>query len=304
MAFPFFTLEDAARSFPGAVPPVKLAVLGDPVAHSRSPQLHNPALRARGFDAQYVRLAVPPARFREALARCREAGLAGVNCTIPHKFAALEVADDVDPPARRLGAVNTLVFRDDGRLAGFNTDGPGLQRALEETFAIPLAGLRVLVLGAGGGAGRAAAVQCALAGCARLILVNRTREKIEALATELTVGADALLPAARLTLQATPDLCEADLVINATSVGMKPDDPTLVDPAQWEPRHLAYDMIYSPPETPLLAAARAAGAHVGNGLSMLLHQGAASFAHWFGDPVPLEEMRRGLQESFTSQAED
>src|SRR5690606_20799985 len=125
-------------------------------------------------------------------------------------------ADELDPMARRLGAANTLVFRADGVLAGFNTDGPGLAAALEETFATPLAGLRVLVLGAGGGAGRAAAVQCALAGCASLLLANRTRAKLEALMTELTEGPEALLPRDRVTLHTEPDLHAADLVINAT----------------------------------------------------------------------------------------
>lgn len=302
MAFPFFTLEEAARGFPGVEPPVKLAVFGDPVAHSRSPQMHNPALAARGIEGQYVRLAVPPERFKEAIQYCRAAGLVGVNCTIPHKFAALEVADIVDPTARRLGAVNTLVFREDGALVGYNTDGPGLAAALEETFATPLAHLQVLILGAGGGAGRAAAVQCALAGCAHLLLANRTRAKLEALAAELTEGPDALLEPSRITLLTEPDLRAADLIINATPLGMKVSDPPPVDLTQWESRHLAYDMVYSPPETPFLKSAREDGARTGNGLSMLLHQGAASFVHWFGGAAPLEEMRQGLSASFEAAA--
>lgn len=298
MAFPFYTLEDAARGFPEADPPVKLAVFGDPVAHSRSPQMHNPALRARGIHGQYVRLAVPPERFTEALQLCRQAGLAGVNCTIPHKFAALAAAHELDPTARRLGAVNTLVFRADGTLAGYNTDGPGLIAALEETFNMSITGLRVLILGAGGGAGRAAAVQCALTGCSQLLLANRTLAKIEALKAELTEGPEALLAPSQVVLQTEPDLRTADLVINATPLGMKDSDPLPAEVTQWEPRHLAYDMIYSPPETPFLRSAREAGARTGNGLSMLLHQGAASFVHWFGAPAPLEAMREGLKASF------
>jgi shikimate dehydrogenase len=254
--------------------------------------MHNPGLKARGLDAQYVRLHVRPEEFADAVHACRDAGLVGVNCTIPHKLAALEIADDPDPLARRFGAANTLVFRD-SRILGYNTDGPGLQRAVEEEFAQPLASQRVLILGAGGGAGRAAAIQCALAGCERLTLVNRTREKTERLAHEL----GAYYRSDHVVLQAEPDLRDIDLVINATSVGMKPGDPSLLDPAQIEARHRVYDMIYSPPETPLLAAARAAGARAANGLSMLLHQGAAAFELWFGAPAPLDAMRRGLLES-------
>jgi len=291
MSWPVFTPAQIA-DLPHLSPPARVAVFGDPVAHSRSPQMHNPALRERGLDAQYVRLHVRSDQFADAVRACRDAGFAGINCTIPHKLAALEMADEVDPLARRLGAVNTLVFRGD-QILGHNTDGPGLLRALNEEFGLDLATQRILLLGAGGGAGRAAAIQCALAGCARLTLVNRTREKVERLAHEL----GAFYRSDRLVLQTEPDLRDIDLVINATSVGMKPGDAALIGPGQLEPRHHVYDMIYSPPETPLLAAARAAGASATNGLSMLLHQGAASFEYWFGPPAPLEAMRRGLVES-------
>lgn len=291
MGWPVFTPAQIP-DLPRLSPPARLAVFGDPVAHSRSPQMHNPGLYARGLHAQYIRLHVRPEEFAEAVHACRDAGFIGLNCTIPHKLAALAIANDVDPLARRFGAVNTLTFRNH-RILGHNTDGPGLQRAVEEEFGHPLASQRVLILGAGGGAGRAAAIQCALAGCTQLTLVNRTREKLDHLARELAC----YYPADRLFLQKEPELGAIDLVINATSVGMTPGDPSLLDPTQIEPRHRIYDMIYSPPETPLLAAARAAGAHAANGLSMLLHQGAAAFELWFGPPAPLDSMRRGLLES-------
>ena len=291
MPWPVFTPAQIP-DLPRLSPPARLAVFGDPVAHSRSPQMHNPALLARGLDAQYVRLHVRPEEFAAAVRACRDAGFIGLNCTIPHKLAALEIADDLDPLARRFGAVNTLTFRDH-RIIGHNTDGPGLQRAVEEEFARPLDSQRVLILGAGGGAGRAAAIQCALAGCPHLTLVNRTREKVDLLARELAT----FYPQDRLALQTQPDLSDIDLVINASSVGMNPGDPCLVDPLQIKPWHHVYDMIYSPPETPLLAAARTAGARAANGLSMLLHQGAAAFEWWFGPPAPLDAMRRGLLES-------
>ncbi len=291
MAFDFFTVEQLRRGLV-TTPPARLAVFGDPVAHSRSPQMHNPALAARGIAAQYVRLHVRPEEFREALALCRAAGFFGVNCTIPHKFAALEAVDEPDALARRLGAVNTVVFRGEKTL-GFNSDGPGLLRAVREAFAADVRDLRVLVLGAGGGAGRAAAIQCAMEACPRLALVNRTRSKLDALVAEVA----AFFPADRLVLLEQPDLREVDLVINATSVGMRPDDLPLLPAGALEARHLVYDMVYSPPQTALLDAAAAAGARGANGLSMLLHQGAVSFEHWFGGEAPLEAMRAGLAQS-------
>lgn len=291
MSWTTYSISQIA-DLPHLDPPARVAVIGDPVAHSRSPQMHNPGLKARGIDAQYVRIHVRPQDFHDAVRACQSAGLAGLNCTIPHKFAAFEIADDVDPLARQLGAVNTLVFQKN-RILGRNTDGPGLERAIEEAFQLPIANQRVLILGAGGGAGRAAAIQCALAGCADLTLVNRTHSKLFPLADEIRT----LVPGIQVSLQPSPHLASSTLIINASSVGMNPGDPLLVEPAQFTPHHLVFDMIYSPPESPLLAAARQAGARTSNGLGMLLHQGAASFHHWFGDPVPLEAMRRGLLQS-------
>ncbi len=292
MAYPFFTLSTLREAAGSLVPPARLSVFGDPVAHSRSPQLHNPALRACGIDAQYVRLHVRPDEFTEALGLIRELGFYGTNCTIPHKFAALEAVDEADPLARRLGAVNTVVFRG-GRTLGFNSDGPGLLRALRDEFGVAVRDLRVLILGAGGGAGRAAAIMCALDGCPRLVLVNRTADKVEAVRAEVASFA----PQARLEVVTELDhatLAGVDMVINATSVGMKPEDPDLLPAGALGSGHLVYDMVYSPPETRLLQTARAAGAKAANGLSMLLHQGAVSFEHWFEQEAPLEAMRAGL----------
>lgn len=274
-------------------PPVRFAVFGDPVAHSRSPQMHNAALQELGIGAQYVRLHVRPGEFTDAVRACQQTGFLGINCTIPHKHAALAIADEADPLARQLGVANTLAFRG-GKIHAWNTDGVGLTRALAEEFGLDPQSQRVLILGAGGGAGRAAAIYFALNGCAHLSLANRTREKIERLAEELA----GIMPAERISLQTEPCLDAVDLVINATSVGMKPDDPPLLAPALFQPRHVVFDMIYSPPETRLLRDAQAAGARTANGLSMLLHQGAASLEHWLGQPAPVDAMRRGLMESF------
>lgn len=278
-------------------PPARLAVIGDPIGHSRSPQMHNPALKARGIDAQYIRVQVPQGRVVEAFRQFAAAGFLGVNITIPHKFEALDAVDEIDPLARQLGAVNTLAIRD-GRLSGYNSDGPGYLRSVREAFGAEVKDLRVLILGAGGGAGRAVAVQSALVGCPKLVLANRTTSKAEALAAE--VGAVSARTEVKL-LSWTDEavaaaLPEIDLIVNATSLGMKNGDARLLPAGALQARHLVFDMVYrADGETPLLADAWTAGAKVVDGLTLLLHQGAISFEHWFGGEAPLEVMREGLR---------
>jgi shikimate dehydrogenase len=274
-----------------------LAVLGDPVGHSLSPQMHQPALDACGIPGRYIRLHVKPDEFPAALRAMQRRGMVGANCTIPHKFAALEAVDAVDPAARRLGAVNTIHFRRDGTTYGQNSDGPGFLRAVEESLGVPVRDLRVLLLGAGGGAGTAVAVQCAMADCAGLVLVNRTQAKAEALCASLSD-----LPGSRhATVEAWNDenLCDVlarvDLIVNATSRGMAPEDAPLFPYARIDRRHLVYDMIYKPLQTPLVLAAERAGARAINGLPMLLWQGVASFEWWFDRAAPVEAMRAGLE---------
>lgn len=295
-----YSIENLSNWTPdisGLVPPAKLAVIGDPVAHSKSPQMHNPALRACGLDAQYIRVHVRPGEVARSLRLFAERGFKGVNVTIPHKLEALESVDVLEPQAQCLGAVNTVAIRE-GKLHGFNSDGPGFLRAVKEAFGVDVSDLRVLILGAGGGAGRAVAVQCALEKCPRLILVNRTADKAAALAQQLTETS----PSTRVTsvaweldtLRAALD--EADLVVNGTSLGMKPDDAPLLPPASLTGAHRAFDMVYRAGGqlTQLGAAAHAAGAAYVDGSSLLLHQGAISFEYWFGIPAPTEVMRAGL----------
>lgn len=285
--------EDVA---PTLDPPAKLAVIGDPIAHSRSPQMHNPALEVRGIDAQYIRVHVPVGNVAEALGLFTKHGFLGVNCTIPHKFEALEAMDVVDDLARKLGAVNTVAIRD-GKLHGYNSDGPGFLKSVEEAFGRSVAGLRVLIIGVGGGAGRAVAVQCALAGCAHVWLMNRTPGKAEILEMELKTMA----PAVTTTRPPWDDdsieetLAQADLIVHASPLGMKSEDAPVLHPSLLRSTHLVYDMVYrGSGETPLITSAKAAGAKTCDGLLLLLHQGAISFGHWFGGPVPLDAMRKGL----------
>ena len=286
-------------------PPARLAVFGDPVAHSLSPPLHNPALRAAGLGTQYVRLHIRPEELADALAELPRQGFIGVNCTIPHKAAVLPHLTEVTEVARRTGTVNTVLV-EDGSLIGHNSDAPGFKRAVREAFSVDLRDLRILILGAGGGAGRAAAVQCALERPERLVLANRTLDKAEALAAELReFFEDDRLEGPVERLEVVPwndeplraQMDHIDLIVNATSLGMKRSDPPLLAPVLLQPHHMIYDMVYAPPRTRLIADAEAAGARAANGLSMLLWQGAISFEFWFNRDAPVEAMRRGLYEA-------
>ncbi len=294
----FFTLEDLDRWEEFGMPlepPARLSVFGDPVAHSLSPQMHNPGIAACGIHAQYVRIHVTEPQFTSAMKRIHQLGFLGTNVTIPHKLAALQAVDQVDEKARRLGAVNTVLFRD-GKSLGFNSDGPGFVRTVQEEFGAAVKDLRILILGAGGGAGRAVAVQCALEGCQELHLMNRTLDKV----TALTVELQDLLPAGRIhPLPWEPTALEravpqVDLIVNGTNLGMKAEDPEILPSGLLSRRQFVYDMVYKPLETPLLQVAAAAGCQCINGLPMLLHQGAVSFEWWFQRPAPIEAMRNGL----------
>ena len=300
--YDFADLRRWRETTAGAEPPLRLSVFGDPVAHSASPPMQNAALLKCGIAARYTRLHIRPGELGEALRLLPAGGFIGTNLTIPHKAAALSLLDHIDEHARKIGAVNTVVVEGE-KLTGFNTDGPGLVRAVRAEFGVDVRDLRVLVLGAGGGAGRAIALQCAMEGCDRLVLVNRTFEKAEALANEL----EPYFKRTRLVgpvrrLEASPwdeallkrQLDNIDLVINATSLGMKRTDARLLPVAILSPNLLIYDTVYTASRTPLLLAADEAGARGANGLSMLLYQGALSFEIWFGREAPVEEMRGAL----------
>jgi len=301
-----YTLEDLQQwdvATVGEEFPIRLAVLGDPVAHSLSPQMHNAALAACGIAARYCRLHIRPEELPEALRLLPMAGFIGANLTIPHKAAALELMDVVDDDAQKMGTVNTIAVLEESKLFGFNTDGPGLLRAVRAEFGVDLRDLRVMVLGAGGGAGRAIAVQCAMENCQRLVLVNRTPEKAVRLAEELEPyfqGPGVFGPMRRL--EAVPwdervladQLANIDLVINATSCGMKRTDPIVLPASILQAHLMVYDTIYSSQRTPLLEAAQNVGARGVNGASMLLHQGVLAFEIWFDRVAPVEIMRAAM----------
>ncbi|MGB9661554.1 MAG: shikimate dehydrogenase [Moorellaceae bacterium] len=270
-----------------------VGLLGYPVSHSFSPLLHNAAFHALGLDWVYLAFAVEPSALPAAVAGLRALGFAGANVTIPHKETVMAWLDEIDPLARLIGAVNTIVVRE-GKLAGYNTDGSGFRRSLEEAGVDP-AGKRALVLGAGGAA-RAVVFTLVQSGCATLLLANRTPERAHELAR--AVGAFSATPIEvlpwedRALAEVMPGV---DLIINTTSIGMSPHQEGVpLDPELLQPHHLVYDLVYNPLETRLLAAARRRGCRTVSGLSMLLYQGAEAFTLWTGREAPLEVMRETL----------
>lgn len=286
--------------------PAKLAVFGDPVQHSRSPQMHNPALEAANRDTQYIRLHIHPDELGDALQLLKEQEFIGTNVTIPHKGGVYNAMNEMTDVARHTHSVNTVLV-DGDKLIGHNTDAPGLERAIREEFAVDVSDLRVMVLGAGGGAGRAACVLAATNLSERLVLVNRTINKATALKSELESfynKSDKLLgPVDRLvaipheTEYLERELKHTDLIINATSVGMKPSDSPLIPPSLLQPHHLVYDMVYAPPKTRLMRDVEKEGGRAANGLSMLLWQGVYAYEFWFNETPDVEAMRQGLMDA-------
>jgi shikimate dehydrogenase len=273
----------------------RLGVLGWPVAHSRSPAMHNAALAALGMEGwRYQRLPVSPALFEETARALGDSGFVGANVTIPHKRAALAVAVQASEAAQAIGAANTLTCLPDGTLTAENTDAPGLIAALGGAVA----GRRALVLGAGGSA-RAAVWGLREAGASEVSIWNRTPERAEALAREL---------GARWVAAPEP----ADLLVNCTSVGLEGAlegsgvERSATDGEALNQLGLTFDqvgeysnvadLVYRSTPTPLLAAARAHGSRTVDGLEILVAQGALSFELWTGRPAPRELMDRAARE--------
>jgi shikimate dehydrogenase len=266
----------------------RLGVLGWPVAHSRSPAIHNAALASLGMDGwHYQRLPVPPALFAQTTRALEQSGFVGANVTIPHKQAALALAGAASEAAREIGAANTLTFAADGTIAAENTDAPGLIAAL----GCSPRGRSALVLGAGGSA-RAVVWALREAGASEVSVWNRKPERAETLAREL---------GARVARVAEP----ADLLVNCTSVGLQTG--AAVERSATEAEGLnqlgltfdqvgeysyVVDLVYRSGSTQLLAAARAHGARTLDGLEILVAQGALSFELWTGRKAPVQVMRR------------
>lgn len=268
---------------------IYLGLIGYPLKHSISPAFQQAAFDHCGLAARYEAWETAPAEVPAAIARLRGEDYLGLNVTVPHKQAVLPLLDEVDPLAQRIGAVNTIVKRG-GRLIGHNTDADGFLRGLRVDGGFDPGGRRAVLLGAGGAA-RAVAFALLGAGASHLWLVNRNEERAAALAGDLGEARVSVAPLRASHL--APLLSQADLLVNCTTVGMAhaPGAGQSVLPAELLAPHLVvYDLVYTPEETPLLAAARRAGARAIGGLPMLVYQGAAAFTLWFARPAPVEVM--------------
>ena len=269
-------------------------VIGHPIGHSLSPAMHTAALRALHLDACYGAFEVPPRFLRPMLHAFTLAGVDGLNVTVPLKEAVLPLLDCVDRTAQAMGAVNTVVIRS-WRTTGYNTDGTGFRLALKELGwrARPA---RAVLLGAGGAA-RAVAWELARAAGIRLTIANRHVKRAERLARWLSAQRP------RAHIKAVPlgkvALKEVDLLVNATTVGMRSSDGYPVDLAALSKETLVYDLVYSR-QTPLVRAARRRGCVAANGLSMLLYQGAESFRLWTHREPPIDAMRKALIDAMRS----
>ena len=258
-------------------------IMGWPVAHSRSPALHNFWLDEQGVDGVYVPLAVRPEKLETALRSLPALGFRGCNLTIPHKRAALSIVDRVDPLARRIGAMNTVVVMPDDSLEGSNTDVFGFRENMRDHVPDwkPAAGPAV-VLGAGGAA-RAVVAALIADGVTEIRLTNRTIARSE------QVAADLASPGCQLTIVSWDEraaaLYDAELLVNTTSLGMTGEPELQIDITRLPPTAIVVDIVYVPLDTALLASARRRGHRTVDGLGMLLHQGRPGFEAWFGTPA-------------------
>jgi len=293
---------------------LRVGLIGNPVAHSYSPRFQQAAFDALGIPARYELWQTPASELPARVASLRASGCLGANISIPYKEVVLPLLDVVDSLAARIGAVNTIVHRN-GYLYGYNTDAPGLLRALVEqgvgrqleNAGVSLKGYTAVLLGAGGAA-RGAAFALASASIDGLIIVNRNLERAQRLAAEVQQGS-----ACQVFSLSNPDFLiprSTSLIINATPVGMHVSDRQAGEGGRWETEDVSplpaevlarfdagtfvLDMIYNPVQTQLLRQARNLGLRAANGLSMLLHQGALAFTLWTGQPAPLEIMRSTL----------
>ena len=273
--------------------------------------MQNAGIAALGLNWRYLAFDVQPEQLRNALEGARAMQFVGVNLTVPHKLLAFDMVDVLDESAKTWHAVNTVRFEgrvkggawkplhelgdaasEKVRTHGFNTDADAISRSVREELGIELGGSRVLLLGVGG-AGQVAALKLASENVRELFLVNRTHSKSASVAAEIRRRH----PEVKVHLEYPRG--EVDLAMNATSLGLSPDDPLPVDEKQFTLRQAraVYDMVYRPAESALLQAAKAAGCRVANGLGMLLYQGAKALEIWSGKPVPVEVMRQSLEKN-------
>jgi shikimate dehydrogenase len=287
------------------------AVYGQPIKHSASPAMHNPAIAELGLDWKYLAVEVPTKDLCKAIEKAKRMRYIGLNLTVPHKLLAMELVDTIDDSAKKWGAINTICFevkdenniwsplgqtpdtkKSELRTKGYNTDADGIGLALQKDLGLKLNGMKVLFLGAGG-AGRVAALKLAEEKVDKLYLINRTLSKAEELADEINKR----YPHTSVSVGYPENIVgKIDLVLNSTSLGLSESDPLPIDESKFslDNAESVFDMIYNPAETKLLAKAKASGCNISNGLGMLLWQGVKALEIWSGQTAPVEVMRNAL----------
>jgi len=272
-------------------------LIGYPVKHSYSAFMHNAAFAHCGMNAEYRLFEVSPEKLDEFFKKViQEKRIRGFNITVPHKEAAVSYLDGIrSQGVNIIGAVNTIRVQEDGKLDGFNTDGPGFSRDLKE-HGVEMKGKRIALLGAGGAA-KAVAAEVAKNQARQLLIFDLDSARVSRLVgivkefySEVDVRGVGSIEQL--------DITHADLFINATPIGMKEADPLLVKKQWLHPKLFVYDLIYNPAETKLLKAAQEAGCSYANGLGMLLYQGYLAFTHWTGEEAPVDVMRQALIKRF------
>ena len=278
-----------------------IALLGCPVKHSVSPQFQNAALECLGINTKYLAFEVFEENITDAVKGLNALGAVGANITVPHKQSGFKLCDKCSPEAKVIEAVNTIKF-ENGKAIGFNTDAYGLAASLKENNQ-NFKNKKIVILGAGGAA-RAAVTQAIFDGAEEIYVINRTISKAESLVQNISEKVKFLFDNEKP--KNFPEISaggydnikkvlkDFSILINASSVGLKNDDPHLFDYTIIDSNLFVYDMIYNPPLTPLLLDAKRKGCKTSNGLTMLLHQGAKAFEIWFNRPAPIELMRNKL----------
>ena len=273
-------------------------IIGYPVRHSFSPYMHNAAFQKAKLNAVYLAFEISPENLRDALLGMKVLGISGVNVTVPHKEACIPFLDEIYPTAKLIGAVNTIHLKD-GKLIGYNTDGKGFIRALEVILKLKPKGKRFFILGAGGAA-RAIGFSLVQEGAKEVVFYDIVRSKAE----NLVIALRSNFPNAKIDLMPSlpnSPLKEFDCLVNATPIGMKKEDPIVIDPKLFHPKLFVCDLVYNPPQTKLLKVARSKHLKVMNGLGMLLYQGVLSWEIWTGKKAPISTMREALEKAVKKQ---
>jgi shikimate dehydrogenase len=258
--------------------------------------MHNSSIAALGMDAIYLAFDAPPAKLMQILESMRNMGFGGVNLTVPLKEVAFRGCDELDESAASTGSVNTIEFLDNGKLRGHSTDGYGFITAVKEAFGVSVEQQSIFVLGCGG-AGRAVAITCAAAGAGRIIVSDIDADRANQVVKEISQ----IFPGIEVKSAGTQkeswvrEVAGASLIIQATPIGMKPEDTPLLDSSAFRKGQMLFDLIYMYPETGIMQEALAGGAKTSNGLGMLLHQGARSFKIWTGIDPDIAAMRTALE---------